>query len=150
MGYTITNLLAESLNASVEYNFVDTWGYGDMRYPTKLKGMMGHLVRHEIDVGGRYLKFHLLLNLCKRYHFRHCFVHNTRTNSTRRVPIGYFTQSRSLCFQSPTAFPHIQRLLFTIRGHCLDLWNFSRHFLHCTSLCYVSIFEGNRSKIDVI
>lgn len=53
MGYTITNILAESVNSSMMYNFVDTWGYGDMRYPEKLKGMMGHLVRHEIDIGGK-------------------------------------------------------------------------------------------------
>lgn len=52
MGYTITNILAESVNSSVAYNYVDTWGYGDMRFPKKLKGMMGHLLRHEIDIGG--------------------------------------------------------------------------------------------------
>lgn len=29
MGYTITNILVDSVNSSVEYNYVDTWGYGD-------------------------------------------------------------------------------------------------------------------------
>lgn len=52
LSYAITSRLIEAVNASVEYNFVNTWGYGDMRYPKKLKGMMGHLVRGEIDVGG--------------------------------------------------------------------------------------------------
>lgn len=52
MGFVSTNLLAESVNASVTYTYVDTWGYGDMRYPEKLKGLMGPIVRNEIDVGG--------------------------------------------------------------------------------------------------
>lgn len=52
LGYAITNLLGDSVNSTVQYQFVNTWGYGDMRYPKKLKGMMGHLTRNEIDVGG--------------------------------------------------------------------------------------------------
>lgn len=52
MGYVITNLLAESLNAFVTYDFVKTWGYGDLRKPTNLTGLMGRLVRSEIDVAG--------------------------------------------------------------------------------------------------
>lgn len=40
------------MNSTVNYNIVNTWGYGDMRYPKKLKGMMGHLSRKEIDIGG--------------------------------------------------------------------------------------------------
>lgn len=54
----MTNLLAESVNASISYEFVYTWGYGDMKHPEKLKGMVGPLVRGEIDVGGiRNYKF---------------------------------------------------------------------------------------------
>lgn len=51
-GYQITNLLAELVNASVSYEHVFTWGYGDMEHPEKLKGLVGPLVRNEIDVGG--------------------------------------------------------------------------------------------------
>lgn len=52
LSHAITNRLIETVNASVKYSFVNTWGYGDMRYPEKLQGMMGPLVRGEIDVGG--------------------------------------------------------------------------------------------------
>ena len=51
-GYQMTQLLAESVNASVTYEYVNTWGYGDMTHPEKLTGMVGSLVRNEIDVGG--------------------------------------------------------------------------------------------------
>lgn len=40
-GYHITNLLAELVNASVSYEYVNTWGYGDMEHPEKLKGIVG-------------------------------------------------------------------------------------------------------------
>lgn len=43
------------MNSTVDYNIVNTWGYGDMRYPKKLKGMMGHLARKEIDIAGTIL-----------------------------------------------------------------------------------------------
>lgn len=36
----------------MSYNYVNTWGYGDMKHPEKLKGMVGPLIRHEIDIGG--------------------------------------------------------------------------------------------------
>lgn len=48
----MTNRLADSLNASISYDYVNTWGYGDMRFPKKLKGMMGPLIRNEIHIGG--------------------------------------------------------------------------------------------------
>lgn len=52
MGYVITNLLAESLNAYVTYDFVNTWGYGDYQKPRNLTGLTGRLVRNEIDIAG--------------------------------------------------------------------------------------------------
>lgn len=52
IGFAISNILAESVNSSINYDFVTTWGYGDMRYPEKLNGLIGNLVRNEIDVGG--------------------------------------------------------------------------------------------------
>lgn len=55
MGYVITNILAESLNTSVSYDYVNTWGYGDMNHPEKLKGMMGPLARNEIHISGNLL-----------------------------------------------------------------------------------------------
>lgn len=51
-GYQMTNLLAQLVNASVSYEHVYTWGYGDMKHPEQLKGIVGPLVRSEIDVGG--------------------------------------------------------------------------------------------------
>ncbi|XP_031630864.1 ionotropic receptor 75a-like [Contarinia nasturtii] len=55
IGYAITNILGESVNSTVIYNFENTWGYGDMKKPDKLIGMMGQLVRNEIDIGGTVL-----------------------------------------------------------------------------------------------
>lgn len=40
------------MNASVSYGFVNTWGYGDMKYPKKINGVVGPLVRKEIDLAG--------------------------------------------------------------------------------------------------
>lgn len=57
MGYVITNILAESVNTSVSYDYVNTWGYGDMNHPEKLKGMMGPLARNEIHISGNLLLF---------------------------------------------------------------------------------------------
>lgn len=54
-GYLITSRLLRSLNASVNYNIVNTWGYGDMRNKEKLTGMMGHLLRKEVDIAGKFL-----------------------------------------------------------------------------------------------
>lgn len=51
-GYVITNRLVEYLNSSVEYKVVNTWGYGDVKKKEKLEGMMGHLLRNEVDMGG--------------------------------------------------------------------------------------------------
>lgn len=53
-GYVLINHLASILNSTVHYNYVNTWGYGDMRHPKKLKGMMGHLTRSEIDIAGNF------------------------------------------------------------------------------------------------
>lgn len=52
VGYCITNLLAGTMNATVSYSYVNTWGYGDMKYPKKLGGLIGPLIRNEIDIGG--------------------------------------------------------------------------------------------------
>lgn len=46
-GYQMTNLLVQSVNASISYEYVNTWGYGDMNHPEKLKGIVGPLVRNE-------------------------------------------------------------------------------------------------------
>lgn len=51
-GYVITNRLVEFVNSIVEYKVVNTWGYGDMKNKEKLDGMMGHLVRKEVDIAG--------------------------------------------------------------------------------------------------
>lgn len=55
-GFAIINLVGESVNSTVKYQFVNTWGYGDMRYPKKLKGMMGDLMRNEIHLAGNLLE----------------------------------------------------------------------------------------------
>lgn len=54
VSYCITNLLIESVNASVSYEYVNTWGYGNLSQPDKLKGLVGALVRNEIDIGGNF------------------------------------------------------------------------------------------------
>lgn len=49
----MTNSLVESLNATVKYEFSNTWGYGNMKNAKKLRGMVGDLLRNEIDISGK-------------------------------------------------------------------------------------------------
>lgn len=51
-GYVITNRLVKFLNSNVDYKVVNTWGYGDVKRKDKLEGMIGDLLRKEVDMGG--------------------------------------------------------------------------------------------------
>lgn len=93
-GYLITSRLVRSLNASVEYKIVNTWGYGDIRYKDKLTGMMGHLLRKEVDIAGKFL-----INLL-------CFVWWSKDNLQYQLSIILGT----VLFMTPERVAHIEFL----------------------------------------
>lgn len=106
IGFAITNVLAESVNSSVTYNFVNTWGYGDMNKPDKLVGMMGHLIRNEIDVGGKFhqnlFSFEWFQQIFFFSIYRHCSIHNTGQSSTYRIFVSYIDRQAGVRIPCPT------------------------------------------------
>lgn len=52
-GYKITNYLVDALNASIEYTIVNDWGYKLSKNLSQVTGMMGLMLRKEIDISGK-------------------------------------------------------------------------------------------------
>lgn len=61
-GYKITKDLVKALNATVEYKIVDDWGYQQMANISLMPGMLGLMVRNEVDMSCKLGNF---LNLKK-------------------------------------------------------------------------------------
>lgn len=150
------------MNSTVNYNIVNTWGYGDMRYPKKLKGMMGHLSRKEIDIGGT-ISF-ITPDRLPFIDYLSCPIEVKLAFVLRDPPLTYvkniyYLPFTGVCIDS-LSYPIELKLLFIFRDSSLI------YISACVAMCYVfghieynynlyniSIFkreEERRSKIYAI
>lgn len=97
VGYVITDHLVEYLNSSVDYKVVNTWGYGDVKQKDKLDGMMGHLLRNEVDMGGLLTSFF--------YPFRYLIG-----NADNVFFFDYYYFEGTIMFMIPERVHHIEFL----------------------------------------